>query len=149
MVTKGYQAFRVRQPPNLRETNVIISFDIDGCVTKYPEQFLFMGNSIRAAGGELHFITGRPECDRQLTVALLAAVGFTFVLGYHARYLHMFPEPYEYPWRSEDIANDYRNKHAHWKAHKCLVLGVQLHYDDCPVNIDKLYRAGVPVFQVH
>lgn len=129
---------------------MIISFDIDGCITKYPAQFLFIGNGVRIAeAGELHFITARPETDRAVTVALLVELGFAHVQDTHAQCLHMYPDHYEWPWATEEETLANKLQHAAWKAVKCVELGVMLHYDDCEHNVEHVLRAGVAAFRVH
>lgn len=127
---------------------MIISFDIDGCVTTHPQLFLAMGRGIRAAGGELHFITARAEWMRIETVQLLVGAGFDFLKHSHDEYLHMFPDHYVWPWESPTEEERIRRAHAEWKAEKCAALGIHVHYDDCPYIIERLGVAGVPTFHV-
>ena len=127
---------------------MIISFDIDNCVTRHLDQFLFLARAIQAAGGTVHFVTARPETDRTVTVQHLTDMGFEFVADAHADCLHMYPEFYAYPWESDEAAQRYHRLHAEWKAQKCTELKVSLHFDDAKDVIAHVSAAGVPAFHV-
>jgi hypothetical protein len=127
---------------------LIVSFDIDGCVTRHTGQFVFLARAIRAAGGTVHFVTARPETDREVTIRHLTEMGFEFVADAHTGCLHMYPEFYAYPWESTETAQRYYKLHAEWKAAKCTELNVSLHFDDAKDVITHVIEAGVPAFHV-
>lgn len=134
-----------------RRHKMKLGLDIDQTITSYPELFRFMAQAWIAAGGEVHFVTARPETERPRTVRELFALGFAFAIkdGAHARAanLHMFPDFYLWPYESEEHATRIREEAAQWKATTCSLLELTILFDDCPHNI--LRCQETPTLAVH
>lgn len=126
---------------------MIFTFDLDGTITRYPELFVILGQSLRAAGHEVHILTGidRGTFDavRKAKHPCLSQEGWYDDVITSDNY-----NGDERTLAAKVMAGDMDNHElvGIFKRRVCAELGVALHFDDDTDNVRA--DGAVPVFGV-